>query len=74
MKLFFVKEQSLYTIFKTIEKVPNNKTVHIFIDPEHAFFDNERRAKQIKEIIDKKNIAAIFIAKSDRIKNFYENI
>ena len=73
MKLYFVKEDSLYVIFKRLEKLQNNKSVQIAIDPEHSFFDNERRAKQIKELIDTKQINAIFIAKSDRIKRFYEN-
>lgn len=73
MKLYFVKEDSLYVIFKRLEKVQNNKSVQISIDPEHAFFDNERRAKQIKELIDTKEIQAVFIAKSDRVRRFYES-
>lgn len=73
MKLYFVKEDSLYIIFKRLEKIQNNKSVQISIDPEHAFFDNERRAKQIKDLIASKEINAVFIAKSDRIRRFYEN-
>ncbi len=73
MKLYFVKEDSLYVIFKRLEKIQNNKSVQISIDPEHAFFDNERRARQIKELIENKEINAIFIAKSDKVRRFYES-
>lgn len=74
MKLFFLKDNSLYKIFKTIEKIPNKKTIHIYIDPEHAFFDNEWRGKQIQEIIQSKNINAFFITKTDRAKQFFQKI
>lgn len=73
MKLYFVKEDSLYIIFKRLEKIQNNKSVQISIDPEHAFFDNERRAKQIKDLIDSKELQAVFIAKSDKVRRFYES-
>ncbi len=38
MKFFFLKTDSLYKIFKTLEKIPAQKAVQIFIDPEHPFF------------------------------------
>lgn len=72
MKFFFLKEHGLYKIFKTLEKVPAKKTIHINIDPEHAFFENERRAAQLKELLDKKEIVAFFIAKTQRTKNFFD--
>lgn len=74
MKLFFLKDNSLYKIFKTLEKVPNNKTIHIYIDPEHAFFDNERRGKQLQEIIQSKKLNAFFVTKTDKAKNFFQKI
>lgn len=74
MKLFFLKEHSLYKIFKTLEKVPENRTVHIFIDPEHAFFDNEWRGVQIKELLEKKHITALFITKTDKAKYFFTSL
>ncbi len=74
MKLFFLKEHSLYKIFKTLEKVPENRTVHIFIDPEHAFFDNERWWVQIKELLEKKHITAFFITKTDKAKYFFSSL
>jgi len=74
MKLFFLKDNSFYKIFKTLEKIPNNKTIHIYIDPEHAFFDNEWWGKQIQEIIKEKSLNAYFITKTDKAKQFFQKI
>jgi len=74
MKIFFLKEHSLYKIFKTLEKIPNNKVVQIYIDPEHTFFDNERRGKQIKEILEQKKLKASFITKNEKNKKFFEKL
>jgi hypothetical protein len=43
MKFFFLKTDSLYKIFKALEKIPSHRDVEIFIDPEHNLFDNEWR-------------------------------
>ena len=43
MKFFFAKTDSLYKIFKALEKIPSHREVEIFIDPEHSLFDNEWR-------------------------------
>lgn len=74
MKLFFLKEHSLYKIFKTIEKVPNWRTIYIYIDPEHSFFDNERRGKEIKELLQKKNLLANFVTKTEKSKYFFSSL
>ncbi len=74
MKLFFLKEHSLYKIFKTIEKVPNGRTIYIYIDPEHSFFDNERRGKEIKELLQKKNLTAYFVTKTEKSKYFFSSL
>ncbi len=74
MKVFFQKNDSLYKIFKTLEKLPTNKSVNIYIDPEHSFFDNERRWKQLKELIQERNIDAYFITKNDRSKYFFQSL
>ncbi len=74
MKLFFLKEHSLYKIFKTIEKVPNGRTIYIYIDPEHSFFDNERRGKEIKELLEKKQINALFVTKTEKSKYFFSSL
>lgn len=74
MKLFFLKEHSLYKIFKTIEKVPNGKTIYIYIDPEHSFFDNEWRGKEIKELIEKKSLNVLFVTKTEKSKYFFSSL
>lgn len=74
MKLFFLKDHSLYKIFKTLEKAPSGKTVHIYIDPEHAFFDNERWGTQIKDILEKRNLHASFITKTEKARRFFEKV
>lgn len=74
MKLFFLKDHSLYKIFKTLEKIPNGKIIHIYIDPEHSFFDNERWGKQIQELLTQKNLHASFITKTEATKKFFERI
>lgn len=74
MKLFFLKDHSLYKIFKTLEKLPHGKTVHISIDPEHAFFDNEWRGKQIQELLQQRNVHAFFITKTENSRRFFEKI
>lgn len=74
MKLFFLKEHSLYKIFKTIEKVPSGRTIYIYIDPEHSFFDNDWRWKEIKELLQKKNLNALFVTKTDKSKYFFSSL
>jgi len=74
MKFFFSKTDSLYKIFKTLEKIPTEKKVEIFIDPEHALFDNERRGKQLKEIIDQKKLDAQFTTKTTRNREFFSSV
>ncbi len=74
MKLFFFADDSLYKIFKTLEKIPRWKEVEISIEPTHSLFDNERRWKQIKEIIDKRSIKATFSTQNEKCKNFFEKI
>ncbi len=74
MKLFFLKEHSLYKIFKTLERVPNGRTIYIHIDPEHSFFDNERWGKEIKELLQKKNLNAFFVTKTEKSKYFFSSI
>lgn len=74
MKFFFVAEDSLYKIFKTLEKIPKWKNIEISIDSQHSLFDNERWWKQIKEILDKKNIKAVFVTKTETTRRFFEKI
>ena len=74
MKFFFSKTDSLYKIFKTLEKIPSGRKVEIFIDPEHSLFDNPRRGKQIKEILEQKKIEAIFTTKQTENRDYFRSI
>lgn len=72
MKLFFLKNDSLYKIFTSIEKVSKNTAIDIFIESENQFFDNPRRAKQIKQLYEERWLIVKFITESVKQKNFYE--
>ncbi len=74
MKFFFAKTDSLYKIFKSLEKIPSHRNVEIFIDPEHSLFDNEWRWQQIKDIIEKKKIDATFITKNKKNRKYLTNV
>jgi len=74
MKFFFAKTDSLYKIFKSLEKIPAHRNVEIFIDPEHSLFDNERRWSQIKDIIEKNQIDATFVTKNKKNRDYLESI
>jgi hypothetical protein len=74
MKLFFVKDNSLYKIFKTLEKVPRHKTVDIYIEPDHPVFENEWRGKQILDLLEKKEIHARFITKKEKTRRYWAQL
>lgn len=74
MKLFFLKSDSLYNIFKTIEKVDRQKKIEIFIESWNQFFLNERWWKQIKELLDEKEIDATFIVATQEKESFLLSI
>ena len=74
MKFFFAKTDSLYKIFKSLEKIPAHRNVEIFIDPEHSLFDNEWRWWQIKDIIEKNQIDATFVTKNKKNRDYLESI
>lgn len=74
MKFFFAKTDSLYKIFKTLEKIPTGRAVEIFIDPEHAVFENEWRGKQIKDLIDTKKLDTRFTTKNKANREYFQKI
>ncbi len=71
MEFFFTKNDGLYQIFKLLEKLPSQRNVEIFIDPEHGFFDNLRWGQQVKEIIDKRKLNITFRTQKDKNRKFY---
>ena len=74
MKFFFAKTDSLYKIFKSLEKIPSHRSVEIFIDPEHSLFDNEWWGQQIKDIIDENKIDATFVTKNRKNRDYLESV
>jgi hypothetical protein len=73
MKLFFLKDDSLYKIFTTLEKTQKNSHVQIFIESENQFFNNSRWFKQINWIAQKRNIETVFIAENSQQQKFFED-
>ncbi len=44
MKIFFLENDSFYKIYKTLEKLPDQKKkVSCFVDDENTLFDNPRQ-------------------------------
>jgi hypothetical protein len=74
MKFFFSKTDSLYKIFKTLEKIPTGRNVEIFIDSEHTLFDNPWRVKKIKDLLEKRHLDATFITKRVKNKEYFQSV
>lgn len=74
MKFFFAKTDSLYKIFKALEKIPSHRDVEIFIDPEHSLFDNEWWWQQIKDILDKNKVDATFVTKNKKNRDYLNSV
>lgn len=74
MKLFFAKTDSIYKIMKILEKIPPYKQAEIFIDPEHAFFDNQWRGRQVQEIISNRKLNIIFNAKNSFNRDYFQQL
>ncbi len=74
MKLFFLKDDSLYKIYKTLEKVSSKKPLIIYIDEGNEFFTYLRWGKQIKELVVNRNLIVHFVAKNKKIQQYYESL
>ena len=74
MKFFFLKTDSLYKIFKTLEKIPAQKPVQIFIDPEHPFFENQRWGKQLSDLVKERNLNITFLAEKESSRNYFRQL
>jgi len=72
MRFFFLETDSFYKVFKTLEKIPNKKSITIFIEENNDIFKNDRRAKQIKSLLNAKEITATFVAKTEKTKKYFE--
>lgn len=74
MKFFFLKTDSLYKIFKTLEKIPPQKPVEMFIDPEHSFFENLRRGQKLQEIVKARNLNITFQAEKQQNRAYFQQL
>ncbi len=74
MKLQFDKKDSIYKIFKTINKIPSYKSVTIFIDSQNPFYRNQWRGKQIMELIEQHHLQATFMATSRDANEYLTSI
>ncbi len=74
MKIFFLKEDSLYKIFRTLQKLPQKKNVEVYIESKSPFFQHERRWVQIKELIKKEKIKLTFVTNSKENKEYYKKL
>ena len=74
MKLFFDRSDSFYKIFKSIEKIPDGKTITIEIHPYNQFFKNIRRGKQLLELLKEKKISYSVLTNSDFVTSYFQEL
>lgn len=74
MKFFFLADDTLYKIYKTLEKAPINKSIVIYIEDDSDFFVYQWRAKQIKELIEQRWLNISFVAKNAKQEQYYNHI
>ena len=72
MKFVFEKADSFYKIFRTVEKIPDGKSVTFSIHPHNQFFKNIRRGKQLFDLGTKKQLKVEFITQ-DAVAQHYLN-
>jgi len=73
MKLFFLNQDTLHKIFSTIEKIPTYSTVKVFVEHQNQLFHNNRWAKQLKKLIEERNLNVTFVTDNAKQKDYYEN-
>lgn len=74
MQLSFNRSDSFYKIFKTFEKIPDNKKLLIHIHPENQFYNNTRRWEQLMQLLEGKNISFEFISNTNNTKEYLEQL
>lgn len=72
MKLHFWKKDSIYTVFKTLKKVPSYKAVILSFEANHPLFEHERRWYQLQEIIQQHELQIEIYVTSIAMKEFFE--
>lgn len=74
MKLVFDRSDSFYKIFKSLEKIPDGKSVDIEIHPHNQFFKNIRRGKQLVELLKEKKITYHITTNSDFVVAYFSEL
>lgn len=74
MQLSFWRSDSFYKIFKSFEKLPDNKKVTIYIHPENQFFQNSRRWEQLMQLMEEKNIQFEFISNTNTTDQYFGDL
>lgn len=73
MKLFFTKDDTLYKIMKSIEKLPKGKHISLYIDHQNSFYAHPRWWKQIVSLMQEKHLDYSFICKHPKAKKYFED-
>ena len=73
MKLFFTKEDTLYKIMKSLEKIPKGKLISLYIDHQNSFFAHPRWGKQIVSFMQERQVIYTFICKHPKAKKYFED-
>ncbi len=74
MKLFFDRSDSFYKIFKSIEKIPDGKSVNIEIHPQNQFFKNIRRGKQLIELLKEKKMHYTLVTDAEFVSSYFTEL
>lgn len=73
MKLFFTKDDTLYKIMKSIEKLPKGKDVSLYIDYQNSFYSHPWWGKQIVSLMQERQLEYSFICKHPKAKKYFED-
>lgn len=74
MQLSFGRSDSFYKIFKTFEKLPDNKKLLIYIHPENQFYNNKWRWEQLIQLLENKNASFEFVSNNNQTKEYFEDL
>ena len=74
MFIKFRKDDTIYKIFSTIQKIPNGKKIKIFIDCKNEFFSNIWWWKQLKDLLEEKNLKYIFYSNGRKCDDYFLNL
>jgi hypothetical protein len=73
MKLFFTKDDTLYKIMKSLEKIQRGKSISLYIDYQNSFFAHPWWGKQIVSLLQEKGIDYVFVCKHSHARKYFED-